>query len=102
MTLTETDIWKIDFQGKLVFQVEKINKRLHVVLVRTPKMIPIAPFGKYLNQKGPTIFYTPPDHIRKHIKSRQQVECLADVLNITIPKDRILVIMEWEKSLTNS
>ena len=94
------DLWKIDFQGKLVFRVEKINKRLHVVLVRSPKMIPIAPFGKYLNGNASLIFYTPPDHIRKHITSRQQMECLADVLGGVTPADRIMVVMEWEKSLT--
>lgn len=90
--------YTVDFRGRLIFDVQKINKRLVIVLQTSSKMIPLGGFGKYLNPKGYTIFYTPPDHIR-HKVNRENMRILADTLNKSLPADRILAIMVFESSV---
>jgi hypothetical protein len=100
MTEEIDPLWTVDFQGKLVFDVQKINKRLHIVLRESDKLIPIRPFGKYLSPRGSTIFYTPPDFIRRKIPSRLELQGLANALNTCKPaKNRIMFVMYWESSI---
>jgi hypothetical protein len=90
----------VDFKGRLIFDVQKINKRLHIVLRESYKLMPLKGFRKYLKPKGPTIVYTPPDFIREKFPSRDDMQLLADGLNTCEPaKDRILVLMLWEEKM---
>lgn len=97
--MLEGDVLGQEFT-RLEFAVQKIDKRLHIVLRENEKLTPIPDEEKrHLRKKGPTIVYTPPKFIRFKA-TRKELEILAEVISACDPRDRISAIINFESRLT--